>query len=351
MDTMDCTQARDRLSEYQDGDLDAAAATAVAAHLRGCGECAADAEALAAVRDRLRALSPCPAPPDLLARVVAAVEAETPKPFLSRFRIPLEAAAAVLLFASVYWYQRTAPPPAPPAAVSTAQAPVAQAPKAASVPDASSDPSAGKGSSLPASVPLPKRKTAKEGAPAAPASGKPRTWTAADLPSVPALRASSDSERIVPVAPSPGTGAGDVPAAGTPTVDTGRRPEAEESADPHPSRVFAAPPSRLLRPLPYGRDIVVDVKPEERAGAEERIAAAALRMGGIVERVEPGPDGAASNASGTVRVILPDSAATRFLEEMERIGTIPPEGKPTATDLPAGPRAGTVAYAVRIRVR
>jgi len=103
--------------------------------------------------------------------------------------------------------------------------------------------------------------------------------------------------------------------------------------------------------LPYGRDIVVDVKPENREGAEERIAAVALRMGGIVERVERGPDGAASSASGTVRVILPDSAATRFLEEMERIGTIPPEGKPTATDLPAGPRAGTVAYAVRIRVR
>jgi hypothetical protein len=50
-------------------------------------------------------------------------------------------------------------------------------------------------------------------------------------------------------------------------------------------------------------------------------------------------------------VILPEVAATRFLEEMGRIGTIPPEGTPEATDRPAGPRPGTVAYAVHIRVR
>jgi len=118
-----------------------------------------------------------------------------------------------------------------------------------------------------------------------------------------------------------------------------------------PPPVFAAPPSRLLRPLPYGRDIVVYVDPKRREGAEDRIAGAALRLGGIVERIERGPVGAAPGAAGTVRVILPESAATRFLEEMDRIGTIPPEGKPAATDLPAGPRPGTVAYAVRIRVR
>jgi hypothetical protein len=103
--------------------------------------------------------------------------------------------------------------------------------------------------------------------------------------------------------------------------------------------------------LPYGRDIVVDVKPESREGAEERIAGAALRLGGIYERFDRGPGEAAQSGSGTVRVILPEAAATRFLEEMGRIGTIPPEGTPTATDLPAGPRPGTVAYAVHIRVR
>jgi hypothetical protein len=103
--------------------------------------------------------------------------------------------------------------------------------------------------------------------------------------------------------------------------------------------------------LPYGRDVVLNVNPEQRDGAEDRIAAVALRLGGIVERIErrsgPTPEG----ASGTVRVVLPEAAATRFLEELDRIGTVPPEGKPAAIDLPAGPRPGTVSYAVRIRIR
>ena len=102
--------------------------------------------------------------------------------------------------------------------------------------------------------------------------------------------------------------------------------------------------------MPYERDIVVVVKPESREGAEERIAEWALRLGGIVERVESGPAGA-DPGEGRVRAILPVPAATRFLEEMDRIGTIPPEGKPDAADLLAGTRAGTVAYTVRVRVR
>jgi hypothetical protein len=127
--------------------------------------------------------------------------------------------------------------------------------------------------------------------------------------------------------------------------------ETDGRADSLPSRVFAAPPSRLLRPLPYGRDVVLDVVPERRDGAEDRIAAAALRLGGIVERIELRRGQTPEGASETVRVVLPEAAAARFLEELDRIGTIPPEGKPAATDLPAGPRTGTVAYAVRIRVR
>src|SRR3990172_9376185 len=120
MDTMDCTQARYRLSEYQGGAL----------------ETAAEAE-LAAVRERLRDLSPETAPPELIAGVLAGIGAEgrntaggsastgadAPKSFLSRFRVPLEAAAALLLFVSVYWYQRTSPPAAPPPSTSATQSP------------------------------------------------------------------------------------------------------------------------------------------------------------------------------------------------------------------------------------
>ena len=359
MDTMDCTQARNLLSEYQDGALDADAAAPLAAHLRGCGECAGCADSLLAVREALRSLPPDPAPPELLARVLAAVETEgrgaradsvaggavAARPFLSRFRIPLEAAAAVLLFASVYWYRQTSAPPVLPPSAPTAQAPDATPPAGIS-PEASS-----RAVSVPPSaarLPRGNPRTAKKEE--TPAAAKPRAWTEADLPSAPAIRASSDSERIVPAAPPSGPTA-DPAEPGVPAFGERRSAGAEGAADSRLSRVFAAPPSRLLRPLPYGRHIVVYVRPESREGAEVRIAVAALRLGGIYERIDRGPGESAPGASGTVRVILPEIAATRFLEEIGRIGTIPTEGKPAATDLPAGPRPGTVAYAVHIRVR
>lgn len=355
---MDCTQARNRLSQYQDGAMETAAADLLAAHLRGCGDCAAVAGSLAAVREHLRDLPPETAPPELLAGVLAAIGAEgrntgggsastgadAPKSFLSRFRVPLEAAAALLLFASVYWYQRTSPPADPPASTSATQSPTAASHPGVSpsVPKEAKEEAAGTRRGAPSTeafspgtgVLRAKREASGGRAPAAVAAAKPRTWTAADLPAVPALRASTDSERIVPAAPPSG-----------PTADGSTDEESR------PSRIFAAPPSRLLRPLPYGRDVVLNVEPEHRDGAEDRIAAAALRLGGIVERVERGTGPLPEDASETVRVVLPEASATRFLEELSRIGTIPPEGKPAAIDLPAGPRAGTVAYAVRIRVR
>jgi anti-sigma factor RsiW len=340
MDTLDCTQARNLLSEYQDGTLDAAAAAALDDHLRGCGECAGCAGSLLAVRELLRSLPPDPTPPELLPRVLAAVEedrgdraeslsggAKATRPFLSRFRFPLEAAAVVLLFASVYWYQRTNMPDARPPSAPTAQAPDTAPPGGvSSVASSGAAKGSPSGNRLPRGIP----KTAREKAPAA---TKPRTWTAADLPSVPTIRASSDSERIIPVAPSSG-----------PTAD----PAVTEAP---PVGVLAAPPTRLLRPLPYGRDIVVDVKPESREGAEERIAVAALRFGGIVERIDRESEPAGKGAAGTVRVILPEAVVAGFLDELRRIGTVPPEGLPSAIDLPADLRAGTVAYAVRIRVK
>ena len=309
MDTMDCSQTRNLLSDFHDGTMDAASAGVLAAHLRGCGECAGADASFLAVRGFLRGLPPDPAPPELLPGVLAAVEAEDRNarpgsahggadrtiPFLSRFRVPLEAAAALLLFASVYWYQRIPAPAArPPSGISS---------EAAKVP--ASRPAAGENAAK-GSPPAPRRvqeepKTASAAAPPAP---KPRTWTAADLPSVPAYFASTDSERIVPVAPP-----------------------------------------RPLSTLPYGRDIVVEVNPGSREGAEERIVEATIRSGGIVERIER------RGGAGTVRVIVPEAAAGGFLDELRRIGTVPPGGMPEAIDVPAGPRPGTVAYAVRIRAR
>ena len=359
MDTMDCTQVRNLLSEYHDGALDAAAAAAVAAHLGGCGECAGCAGSLLALRELLRGLPPDPAPPELLPGVLAAIAgedrddravplpggADATRPFLTRFRIPLEAAAVVLLFATVYWYQRAATLPARPPSAPAAQAPVAAPPV-----DISPEALPGAANVPPPAIRLPRGNPGTAKKEEVPAAAKPRTWTAADLPSVPVTFASTNSERIVPNAPFPGP-TSDPAGSGAPAFGERGSADAEGGADSRLSRSFAPPPSRLLRPLPYGRDIVVDVKQENREGAEERIAGAALRLGGIFERIDRGPGEAAQSGSGTVRVILPELAAARFLEEMGRIGSLPSEGTPEATDRPAGPRPGTVAYAVRIRVR
>jgi len=373
MDAMECRKAQERLSDFREGTLEPLEAAEVAAHLMGCGECAAVAGSLDAVLERLRGLSPSPAPPELLPRVLAAIAAESGtagapsaaggtgarRSLLSRFRVPIEAAAAVLLIASVYWYQSAAPPTqAPPSA------PAAQAPKTAPLPDVTPDvipdatPAAPPESAKVASSETPLARTPPKAArEKAPAAAKPREWTASDLPAVPAIRASSGSERIVPVAPpvevepevkrEETAGA----AAGRPAFEAVRDAGAVRAPDALMTRVLSAPPSRLHRPLPYGREVWLNVAPGDRAGAEDRIAAAAIRRGGLVEQIlregAPGTDG----APGAVRVVLPAGAAAGFLEELGRIGTVPPGGAPAATDVPEGPRPGTVAYAVRIGVR
>lgn len=377
--------------------MDDTAAARLADHLRGCGECAGADASLLAVRKLLRGLPPDPAPPELLARVLAAVEAEgsgarpahaggedAARPFRSRFRVPLQAAAAILLFAAVYWYQQIpAPadhpspglstgvpseavkaPPSPPMMataepVNTSPAgPVAAKEEAVKAPPSRSAAATEEPVKAPPPPPMmakaepvnasptgpasateeavkepPSRPvaateeaasapvTAREEVPSSPA---PRTWAAGSLPSVPVYFANSNSERVGPAEP-------------------------EGGGEFRLARSFAAPPSRLFRPWPYGRDIVVDVDPERREGAEDRIAEAALRLGGIFERVDRGGE-AAAGGPGTVRVILPEDAAARFLEEMGRLGTIPPAGNPAA-GLRAGPWPGTVAYTVRVRVR
>ena len=318
---MDCREVRERLSEYQDGALDAAVARALDTHLRECGECAAAVRSLAAVRELLRSLPTTPAPPELLARVREAVAREeagvasgaaggpppTPRrgSLLSRLRIPLEAAAAVLLVAAIWWFQKGSPPaPAPPArsaAATSATPPKADRP----APRAETAAPKREVASLPAEAPEPKA----------------RAYSESDLPAAPALRASTDSERIAPGAPA-------------------AAPAAEGSG----ARI---PRSRLFLPPSYEREVLLDVTAEGREGAEERVAAAARRLGGSVERVDRDP----ANGAAAVRVVLPGPAAPAFLSELERIGKVPPEGKPSGVDPLAGPAAGPVAYTVRIRVR
>jgi hypothetical protein len=120
-------------------------------------------------------------------------------------------------------------------------------------------------------------------------------------------------------------------------------------------RVFAAPPSRLLRPLPYGREVTIEVDRDARIGLNDRIAVLAKRVGGKIlrERIRI----AGSAGEETVRVMdilqvnVPTVSADVFLKELGKLGTIPPEGMPGKVDIPAGPTPGTVTYTVRIIVR
>jgi hypothetical protein len=368
---MDCERVRDLLSDFHDGTLGEEERLRVDFHLRQCPACTTEAEGLKETVALLRGLSPGKAPPELLggvlARIAAAEPAETPlwkKLFLpAHVKIPLEAAAAILLFFLVYGLPKEKAPEA-----------TAPSPHAAQTETA---PSRENAFSLPGSIPRPgERRTeparrmdfpireARKEAPkdagqaiptadapsaplrepaerpgggvAIPGPAKPRGTAGgapqSPLPSVPAQRASTAAERIDPGLP-----------AGSKTAD-----------EPADLRVFGAPPSRLLRPLPFGRDVTVEVSPENRLGLEERVAAAAIRLGGSVRLTpEPAatpPEGEASG-KGVVRVHLPAASAESFLDGLRSMGTLFPEKGPAVTDLPLGPADGVVAYTVRIRVR
>ena len=341
---MECRDALERLSDYQDGAMDSAAAGAMGAHLRECAGCAEAARSLAAVREGLRRLPPVAAPPELMARVreaVAREEGASPpvstgaapptgaRSLLSRLRIPLEAAAAVLLVASIWWYQKGAP------TVSVPQSPPAPAETAVHTPKAAPDSSP----RLPgktATTPGGESRLARKPAETPPAAGAPKPDAAP-----PASATAGKAE----VASLP-AGALEQKARDRSTAELPAAPAVRASSEA--TRILAAPPSRLPGTLPYGREVVLDVTPEARGGAGDRIAAAARRLGGSLERVERDPAGVDVVA---VSVLLPEPAAPSFLSELDRIGKVPPEEKPANIDVPAGPTRGTVAYTVRIRVR
>ncbi len=339
---MDCRETQDRLSEFQDRALPSPEAEGVDAHLRECRKCAEIARSLAAIREGLRSLPAVPAPPELMERVREEIardgaahgspDATVPpraKSSLSRLRLPLEAAAAVLLVASIWWYQKGAGPP-PVTGVSPSPAGIA-APAPSKTPDAAPR----HPGDAPKSHGQERRPARKAGETSSPAGGNRRSPATEDVPG-------KEIASLPPGTPEPKVRAwspADLPAA--PAV----RASSESSPVP---KVLAAPPSRLLRPLPYGREILLDVTPDGRGEAGERIADAARRSGGSVERVERDATG---QTAAAVRVLLPESASASFLSELDRIGKVPPEGKPAEIDIPAGPARGTVAYTVRIRVR
>lgn len=353
---MECDRILELLPGHLDGSLEEVRETEVGTHLRDCARCAAEEEALRETLDLLRTLPPEPAPPELLegVRRMIAAETQSSEPgkglFASaRIRIPLEAAAAVLLLLLVYGIQTQIPgtdrPEAPPARVQTAS-PAGKTKAEPAVP-LRRDPNPPPASRTPVGKPAPmERATVETGRARPTAEQAGRSPEAGDrsaeaphaaessLPAVPATRVSTGAESVVP-----------------------RVREEERAEGPAPFRVFTAPSPRLLRPLPYGREVTLEVDAGQRPGLEERIVRVAERFGGSILR-EWHFQGSSSEAiggapvpEGPMRIQLPADSAEAFLSELRKLGTIPPEGMPAGVDLPAGPAPDIVAYTVRIRVR
>jgi hypothetical protein len=347
---MDCARTRDRLSAHLEGDLPEREREKIAQHLRQCARCAEEERALKETLALLRNLPARKAPPELLEGVrrrIGKEQAKTPlwkKLFLpAHIKIPLEAAAVVLVFLLAYGVQKEMPSsitPPPPTSVGSGKtettAGLRENRQNTGAPAKPLSEGFGRETR--------KKKTRRQIAAAMPEEKKPADDFAPrleppagparkELPSVPATRVS--------------TGGGEI---GTPFPGTSQK---EEIPGP---RVFSFPESRLLRPSPYEKEVTIEVPPGDRAGLADRIAEAALRLGGMFAReitVMPGGSGAGETPPlrEIIRVVLPVDRASVFLAELGKLGTVPPEETPGPVDLPAGPAFDTVAYTVRIRVR
>jgi anti-sigma factor RsiW len=364
---MDCRGIQEKLSDFRDGSLPGNTAKEVSLHLETCAECAEIARSLDAVREGLRRLPPAPAPPELLERIREAAARESiaspsgngpaapARSLFSRLKTPLEAAAAILLVVSAYWLwpgaHTPSTVPAPTASLATAPGPAADSSPPAEIPPR---PAATPAAASPGPPAAPVRVARTEAPPplrtAEPATRneersiatlpentpdpKVRNYSLADLPTSPVLRASTRFGRIQPVSGE------SFPAEENRSAAIGGGPQDE----PHGEAAQAA---RLRPPVPYGRDVTLETAPEDREEAAERIRETARRLGGAVE----GTDRVASEGTVAVRVLLPERTAQRFLDELSRIGRIPPEGMPARSVFPAGPDPGTIAYTVRLRAR
>ncbi len=378
---MDCDRIRGLLSDYLEEELPEGDRAAVAAHLGECPRCTAELAALAETIALLSALPREKAPPELLHRVMSRIERENAgsrgwRGAFSRVKLPVEAAAAVFLVVLVYGIQReisvrTALPggaggarreaavPAPDARAALPDAPrravrpgderpaAARRERAARPVEDRVSPAAP--IAEPARETSLAKKESAEARDAAPshADGMARSLEAAaprGRAALVPLGAPASPEPPAPPAAPALPGATILPAAAAVPVSSG-----DVTIE---AKMFSAPPSRVLRPVPYGREVTLEVTSAERAGLEEKIVAAAQRLGGGLDPgAAPRAEAAQPHVAGAVRVLLPAGHADAFLDALKDLGTIPTEGMPAAADLPAGPSPGVAAYTVRIRVR
>lgn len=383
---MNCDRAQELLPGYLDGSLGAEERGETEDHLRECSGCAAEERAWNATLSLLRGMPSEKAPPELLEGVrrrIAEEEAQgTPKgrSFASaRFRIPFEAAAAVILVLLLYGIQRQLPhdggqPPAPPpqrmesASAGQGKAWPGSAPRTERIPaperrggaqERAESPDEAPGSrgesgivpvpptALPSetavAAAVPRRESAVE-APAGRTSGgvdggsnrlereSVRAAAGSGLPVVPATRVSSGAE---PIAPQFSREGREVPGAAP--------------------RVLAASPSHLPEAFPSGREVTLEIPSADRHGLEGRIARAAAGLGGETREAPisstPTSVAVTGESRDLVRVRIPPEAQEEFLAELRKLGTLAEDGLPAEPGRSTAGSPAAVAYTVRIRVR
>jgi hypothetical protein len=330
---MDCERVQDLLSDFLDGSLPESGRAGVNAHLRDCLACRSAKEGLEGTLLLLRGLPPTEAPPGLLEGVRRGIAREKAsalplwkKLFLpAHIKIPLEAAAAVLLFLLVYGARKEEAPklPPPPPSARMEASPAVEGGKTMGAAE-SSEKKARKPEPPPRSSPLPEAAPADSaGAP----SPQPASNAPSSLPAVPARLASTAGKRIEP------------PAAAA--VPSRTEPASAAGAGPIVARAVSS-----------GGEVTIEVAERNRPGLEERIAAAAMRLGGSPQiRLERTGAAWTEFEAGSMIVHLPAESAKPFLAELSKMGTLPAEGLSGWNDPPPGISREVAAYTVRIRVR
>ena len=310
------------LSGYLDGALDAAARARVEAHLAACADCRREREALGRVAGLLRA-EPAPrAPVGFVDRVLAATGAAPRRSLWHRLfvplriKLPLEAAAVVLLAGTALYVFERSPE------LKQAARPSPPAPPAATAPMTVPTPSTGPPSEAPMK---------KEVAPAQPAK-----------PAVPAPAAGAEAVKPAPAAPESrqkvGAAAGarsegrsDTAARDARETEAPATREQAPAAAPAPQP--AAPPAAAARRFAAKALVSVDVAGRlvvaDRAAAGDAVAALVARLGGTVLARRPDP---ATPGGEVVELTLPRAALAELGPALARLGEWRPD--PVAAELP-----------------
>ncbi len=338
---MTCQDARELFSALVDDALTAAERGDLDAHLAGCAECRRELDGFRATVALLGQVEPARAPAGFVDRVLAAAR---PTPWYRRLlravflpwpvKLPLEAAAIVLIGVSVAFLFRAAPElrqaarleppppaaseaPAPPQFGGTEAKPAAPAPQPAAPRFAARAPSV-------APAPPPERKAAPGEAESRLAAKPEATPPVADQRETLGKREERSNFRDEADALRRQDAAKAAPPASPPAAPPAPRaaPSVKESAGSD----VAAQRLSTARPAPAAPEVAARLAVVDREAALRALADLVARAGGREVARRATPDGL------MVELAIPRAAWAEFARELARLGRFTPERE--ASELP-----------------